>query len=164
MVPGIVTLIPNFILMRQIGWIGTFQGMVAPFLLMTPFAVFFMRQFFMGINKEVEEAALIDGANRFMIFWRVVLPIAQSQLVTLGVITFIASWNDYLWPLIVGGQNDSTRVLTVALGVFRYQTSYGAPDWSGLMTSTTLAIIPSILVFVFLGRRLLDSIGFSGIK
>jgi multiple sugar transport system permease protein len=164
MIPGIVTLIPNFILVRQLGWIGTFPGMVAPFLLMTPYAVFFLRQFFLGINKEIEEAALIDGASRFMIFWRIIMPIAQPQVVTLGVITFIASWNDYLWPLIVGGQNVDTRVLTVALGIFRYQTSYGAPDWSGLMAGTTLAIIPTILVFVFLGRRLLDSIGFSGIK
>jgi multiple sugar transport system permease protein len=163
-IPGIVLLIPNFILMRQLGWIGTFQGMVAPYLLMTPYAVFFMRQFFLGINREIEEAALIDGASRFTTFWRIILPIAQPQVVTLGVITFISAWNDYLWPLIIGGQNTNTRVLTVALGIFRSQTTYGAPDWAGLMSGTTLAIIPTILVFFFMGRRLLDSIGFSGIK
>ena len=163
-IPGIVMLIPNFFLMKELSWIGTFQGMVSPALLMTPFAVFFMRQFFLGINKEIEEAARIDGASRFMTFWRIILPIAQPQVVTLAVITFIFSWNDYLWPLIIGGQDAGTRVLTVALGIFRSQTAYGAPDWSGLMSGTALAIIPTILVFFIVGRRLLDSIGFSGIK
>lgn len=163
MVPGIVTLIPNFILMRDLNWINKFQGIVAPFLLMTPFAVFFLRQFFLGVNRELEEAAKIDGASIFVIFFRLILPISRPPLVTLGIITFITAWNEYLWPLIVG-QNENVRVLTVALGIFRSQTPQGAPDWSGLMAGTTLAIIPTLILFFLVGRQVLDSIQFTGFK
>ncbi|WP_420630245.1 carbohydrate ABC transporter permease [Candidatus Leptofilum sp.] len=163
MVPAIVTLIPNFILMRQLEWLNTFAGVVAPYVLMTPFAVFFLRQFYLGVNREIEEAAKIDGANIFSIYWRVILPISRPPLITLGIITFIQSWNEYLWPLIVG-KDEGVRVLTVALGVFRSQTPQGAPDWSGLMAGTTLAIIPTLILFFILGRRVLDSIQFTGFK
>lgn len=163
MVPGIVMTIPNFILIRNLGWIDTFWGIVAPVFLMTPFAVFFLRQFFLGVNREVEEAALIDGADVPTVFFRVVLPMTVPAVTTLAVITFISSWNNYMWPLIVGNK-ETVRVLTVALGVFRSQTPQGAPDWSGLMAATTLAIIPTFLLFLFAGRKILDSIQFSGFK
>lgn len=163
MVPGIVMTIPNFILVRNLGLINTFAGIVAPTFLMTPFAVFFLRQFFLGINREVEEAALIDGASVPTVFFRVVLPMTVPALATLGVITFISSWNNYMWPLIIGS-DVKVRVLTVALGVFRSQTPQGAPDWTGLMAGTTLAIIPTLILFLFAGRKILDSIQFSGFK
>jgi multiple sugar transport system permease protein len=163
MVPGIVTLIPNYILVRTLGWLNTFQGIVAPYLLMSPFAVFFLRQFFLGINREIEEAAKIDGASLFGIFWRIVVPISGPPLVTLGTLTFIGTWNEYLWPLLVG-QDENVRVLTVALGIFRSQTPQGSPDWGGLMAGAVLSILPSIALFVILGRRAINSIQFSGIK
>jgi len=163
MVPPIVTLIPNFILMRQLELLDTFVGMVAPFFFMTPFAVFFLRQFFLGVNHEIEEAAKMDNAGIFTIFWRIILPISRPPLVTLAIITFITAWNEYLWPLIVG-KDESVRVLTVALGIFRSQTPQGAPDWSGLMAGTTLAIIPTIIIFMVVGRQVLDSIQFTGFK
>ena len=163
MVPGIILFIPNFVLMRQLHWIGTYQGMIAPAFLMTPFAVFFMRQFFLGLNRDLEEAAKLDGASPFGVFWRVSLPLSQGPLLTLGILTFIASWNDYLWPLLVG-RDEKVRVLTVALGIFRSQTPQGAPDWSGLMASTVVAVIPMMLLFIFLGRKVIDSIQFSGFK
>ncbi|MEZ4727055.1 MAG: carbohydrate ABC transporter permease [Caldilineaceae bacterium] len=102
MVPPIVTLIPNFILIRELNLMDSFLGMILPTFLMTPFAVFFLRQFFLGVNREVEEAARIDGASIITIFWRIVLPITRPPLVTLAIITFITMWNEYLWPLIVG--------------------------------------------------------------
>ena len=163
MVPAIVTLIPNFILVRQLGLLNTFGGIVAPYILMTPFAVFFLRQFFLGVNREVEEAAKMDGAGIFRVFWQVVMPMTRPPMATLGIITFITAWNEYLWPLIVGKQ-EQVRVLTVALGVFRTQTPQGAPDWTGLMAGTTLAIIPTLVLFLFLGRMVLDSIQFTGFK
>jgi multiple sugar transport system permease protein len=163
MVPGIVMTIPNFILVRNLGWIDTFAGIIAPVFLMTPFAVFFLRQFFLGVNREVEEAALMDGADVPTVFFKVVLPITVPAITTLAVITFISSWNNYMWPLIVGNK-ETVRVLTVALGVFRSQTPQGAPDWTGLMAATTLAIIPTFLLFIFAGRKILDSIQFSGFK
>lgn len=163
MVPGIVLFIPNFVLMRQLDWINTYQGMIAPTFLMTPFAVFFMRQFFLSLNKDLEEAAKLDGATPFGVFWRVALPLSKGPLFTLALLTFITSWNDYLWPLLVGS-DENVRVLTVALGIFRSQTPQGGPDWAGLMASTVVAVIPTFLLFIFLGRRVVDSIQFSGFK
>jgi len=163
MVPGIVLFIPNFVLMRNLGWLDTFQGIVAPVFLMTPFAVFFMRQFFLGFNKDLEEAARLDGLGHFGIYWRIALPLSKAPIITLAILTFIQNWNEYLWPFLVG-RDESVRVLTVALGIFRSQTPQGAPDWSGLMAGTLIAIIPTLLIFMVLGRRVVDSIQFSGFK
>ena len=163
MIPGIVLFIPNFVLVRQLGWLNTFQGMVAPYLLMTPFAVFFLRQFFLSLPLELEEAARLDGASRFGIFWRIVLPVSQTPLATLAILTSINTWNDYLWPFLVG-RDDSIRVLTVALGIFRSQTPQGVPDWTGLTAATLLSIVPIFLLMIFLGRRIIDSLAFSGLK
>jgi multiple sugar transport system permease protein len=163
MVPGIILLIPNFVLMRQLGWIGTFQGIIAPTFLMTPFAVFFMRQFFLTLSRELEEAAILDGCSRFGVFWRVALPLSRPPLITLAILTFIGSWNEYLWPLLVG-RDEEVRVLSVALSIFRSQTPQGAPDWGGLMAGAALAIIPTIILFLVLGRKVVDSIQFSGFK
>lgn len=163
MIPGIVLFIPNFVFVRQLGWIGTYQGIIAPTFLMTPFAVFFMRQFFLGLNRDLEEAATIDGASRIGLFWRIALPLVKGPLVTLAILTFIGSWNDYLWPLLVG-RDESVRVLTVALGIFREQTPQGAPDWPGLMAGAAVSIVPTIIIFIFFGRKVVDSIQFSGFK
>ncbi len=163
MVPGIVTLIPNFILIRNLEWLDTFQGIIAPKFLMTPFAVFFLRQFFLGINREVEEAAKIDGASLFGVFWKIVLPMSMAPITTLAILTFITEWNDYLWPFLVG-KDENVRVLTVALGIFRSQTPQGAPDWTGLMAGALVAMVPILILFALTGRKAIDSIQFSGIK
>ncbi|MBK8034301.1 MAG: carbohydrate ABC transporter permease [Anaerolineae bacterium] len=163
MIPGIVLFIPNYVLIRQLGWIGTFQGMVAPSLLMTPFAVFFMRQFFISLNRDLEEAALLDGATYFGVFWRISLPLMRGPLLTLALLTFIGTWNEYLWPFLVA-RDENLRVLTVALNIFKSQTPQGAPDWTGLMAGTVVSIVPTILLFIFFGRRVVDSIQFSGFK
>lgn len=163
MIPSIVLFIPNYVLIRQLGWIGTFQGMVAPLLLMTPFAVFFMRQFFLGLNRDLEEAALLDGATHFGVFWRISLPLMRGPVFTLALLTFIGAWNEYLWPFLVA-RDESLRVLTVALNIFKSQTPQGAPDWTGLMAGTVVSIVPTILLFIFFGRRVVDSIQFSGFK
>jgi len=163
MVPSIVMTIPNFILVKNLGWLNTYLGIAAPALLMTPYAVFFLRQFFLGINRELEEAAYIDGAGKLKVFSSVVLPMSTTCLVALAVITFITQWNDYMWPLIVG-KDESVRLLTVALGIFRSQTPNGLPDWGGLMAGTTLAIVPTLAIFVAFGRRIVDSINFSGFR
>ncbi len=163
MVPAIILLIPNFILVRTLGWIGTYQGILAPTFLMAPFAVFFLRQFFLTLSRELEEAAILDGCSRFGIFWRVALPLTRAPLITLAILTFIASWNDYLWPFLVG-RDEEVRVLSVALAIFRSQTPGGQPSWGALMAGATLAIIPTIIIFLVLGRKVVDSIQFSGFK
>jgi multiple sugar transport system permease protein len=163
MVPSIVMTIPNFILMKQLGWLNTYIGIMAPALLMTPFAVFFLRQFFLGINRELEEAAFLDGAGKLRTFFQIILPISSTSLSTLAIITFINQWNDYLWPLIVG-KSEKVRLLTVALGIFRSQTPQGMPDWGGLMAGTTMAIVPTMLLFFVFGRRIVNSINFTGFR
>ena len=163
MVPGIVTLIPNFLLIRQLEWDNTFLGIIAPTFLMSPFAVFFLRQFFLGINKELEEAAGLDGASKFGIFWRIIVPISGPPIVTLAILTFVTTWNAYLWPFLVGG-DENVRVLTVALAIFRSQTPQGAPDWTGLMAATIVSMIPTLVLFMILGRRVVNNIQFTGFK
>lgn len=163
MVPGIVMLIPNYILIYDLGWINTYQGIIAPTFLMSPYAVFFLRQFFLGINRELEEAAYLDGAGYFQVFFRFILPISQGPVLTIGLIVFITQWNDYFWPFLVG-RDESVRVLTVALSVFQSQLPTGAPDWPGLMAGTILTAIPILAIFFLMGRRLTTTLQFTGIK
>ncbi|NUU14801.1 carbohydrate ABC transporter permease [Curtobacterium pusillum] len=163
MVPAIFTLLPNFALIKELGLVDNVLGIALPTMLMTPFAVFFLRQFFLGISKEVEEAALIDGAGKVRVFFRLVLPMAAAPIATLAVLTYITSWNDYFWPLMVS-YTDSSRVLTVALGVFKSQSPQSGTDWSGLMAATLVAALPMIVLFGLFAKRIVNSIGFSGIK
>ncbi|MDN6428269.1 MAG: carbohydrate ABC transporter permease [Propionibacterium sp.] len=163
MVPSIFTAIPNFVLIKQLGLLNTFAGIILPTFFMTPFSIFFLRQFFLGIPREIDEAAMIDGAGPFKVFFRVIVPMASAPLITLGVLTFITSWNDYMWPLLVG-QSENVRVLTVALGIFRSQKPQGSPDWSALMAAALVAALPIVILFTILGKRIVNSIGFTGIK
>src|SRR3954451_20678153 len=163
MIPPIFTLIPNFVLIKNLGWLNSFPGIVAPFFLMTPFAVFFLRQFFLGISKEVEEAALLDGAGRWKIFRQLIIPMSAAPLVTLAVLTYITAWQEYMWPLVTG-DSERVRVLTVALNAFKSSTPTAAPPWGPLMAATFLAAVPLIILFLALAKRMVDAIGFSGIK
>jgi multiple sugar transport system permease protein len=163
MVPPVFTLIPNFVLIKNIGLLNTLPGIAAPYLLMTPFAVFFLRQFFLGISREVEEAALMDGASKVRVFFRLILPMSVAPITTLAILTYIAAWNEYFWALMVS-YTDKSRVLTVALGVFKSQTPQTGPDWSGLMAATLVAALPMLLLFMLFAKRIVNSIGFSGIK
>ncbi|MBA2810994.1 carbohydrate ABC transporter permease [Streptomyces sp. KM273126] len=163
MVPTIFTLLPNFVLIKQLHLVDTLLGIALPTLFMTPFAVFFLRQFFMNIPREVEEAALLDGAGKVKIFFRVILPMASTPIITLSVLTYITSWNDYFWPLMVS-YSDSSRVLTVALAIFRAQTPATGVDWSGLTAATLIAALPMLVLFACFARRIVSSIGFTGIK
>jgi multiple sugar transport system permease protein len=163
MVPPIFTALPNFILIKNLGLINTFPGLILPYFFMTPFAIFFLRQFFLGINREIEEAAKLDGAGHWRIFFRIVLPMSWAPIITLFILTFITQWNEYFWPLLVGS-NDKTRVLTVAIGVFRSQTPAGSPDWAGLMAAVLVAALPILILFFTFAKKIVNSIGFSGVK
>ncbi|MEV4475510.1 carbohydrate ABC transporter permease [Nonomuraea salmonea] len=163
MVPAIFTLLPNFVLIKELGLVDTVLGIALPTMLMTPFAVFFLRQFFLGISREVEEAALVEGASKTRIFFRLILPISAAPISTLSILTYITSWNEYFWPLMVS-YTDKSRVLTVALGVFKSQKPQAGPDWAGLMAATLVAALPMLLLFFVFARRIVNSIGFSGIK
>lgn len=163
MIPGILTLLPNFALIRDLGLIGTMPGMMLPALLITPFAVFFLRQFFLSIPREVEEAAALDGVGPLGRFFRIAIPMNIGPISTMILITFVGMWKDYLWPLLVG-RDESVRLLTVGLAVFQQQSPNTAPDWTGLMAGSTLSVIPALLILIFLGRQLVQSINFSASK
>jgi multiple sugar transport system permease protein len=163
MVPPIYTALPNFILIKNLGLLNTFPGLIAPYFFMTPFAIFFLRQFFLGISQEIEEAAKLDGAGHWRIFFQIILPMSTAPMVTLAILTFINMWNEYFWPLLVGN-DEQTRVLTVAIGVFKSQTPAGSPDWAGLMAATLVAALPILILFFMFAKKVVNSIGFSGMK
>src|SRR6476620_7785968 len=163
MIPPIFVMLPNFILIKNLGLINTFPGLILPYFFMTPFAIFFLRQFFLGISKEIEEAAKLDGAGHWRIFFRIILPMSSAPIVTLFILTFINMWNDYFWPFLVA-TNEQVRVLTVALGVFRSQTPAGSPDWAGLMAAVLVAALPILILFFAFAKKIVNSIGFSGLK
>ncbi|MFF1883965.1 carbohydrate ABC transporter permease [Pseudarthrobacter sp. NPDC058196] len=163
MVPPIFTALPNFLLIKNLGLLNTLAGLVLPYIFMTPFAIFFLRQFFLNMSREVEEAAMLDGAKHLRIFFQIILPNAAAPIATLALLTFIGQWNEYFWPLLVG-QDESVRVLTVGLGVFKSQSPQGAPDWSGLMAATLVSALPVLILFAAFGKKIVNSIGFSGIK
>lgn len=163
MVPGVVTFIPNFILIKDLGWLNTMAGMVAPFCLMQGFSVFFLRQFFLSIPRDLEEAAMIDGASHLYIFARVVLPLSVTPLATIATLTGINMWNEFFWPFLVA-KDEAQQVLPVALQSFKSQTPQGQPDWSGLMAATAITVLPTVLLLVGFGRRVVESVQFSGGK
>ena len=163
MVPSIFTLLPNFVLVKQLHLVDSLLGVALPTMLMTPFAVFFLKQFFMNIPRELEEAALLDGASKVRVFFQLILPMSRAPISTLAILTYITAWNDYFWPLLVS-YTDSSRVLTVALAVFKSQAPQTGPDWSGLMAATLVAALPMLLLFAAFAKRIVNSIGFTGIK
>ncbi|HEY0805557.1 MAG TPA: carbohydrate ABC transporter permease [Pseudonocardiaceae bacterium] len=163
MVPGILTLLPNFVLVKDLGLTNTFTGMILPGALFSAFNIFFLRQFMLGLSTEVEEAALIDGAGPLRVFFRIILPMTVAPITTLSLLTFINTWNDYFWPLLITN-DDSVRPLTLALAIFKQSSPQEAIDWSGLMAATLVAAFPMLLLFMVFGRRIVNAIGFTGIK
>jgi multiple sugar transport system permease protein len=163
MVPGILTLLPNFVFIKDLGLTNSFAGMILPGALFSAFDIFFLRQFMLGLSTEIEEAAVIDGAGKLRVFFQVTLPMAAVPITTLSLLTFINTWNDYFWPLLVTN-DQSVRPLTLALAVFKQSSPQEAPDWAGLMAATLVAALPMLLLFVAFGRKIVDSIGFAGLK
>ena len=163
MVPGILTLLPNFILINDLGLLNTFAGLLLPGAFFSAFNIFFLRQFMLGLSSEVEEAALIDGAGPWKTMFRITLPMTSGPLTTLSILTFIGTWNDYFWPLLVA-DDPQVRPLTLALGVFQQASPQSQPDFAGQMAATLVAALPMLLLFMIFGRRIVNSIGFSGIK
>ncbi|MCM3712978.1 carbohydrate ABC transporter permease [Alkalihalobacillus oceani] len=157
MIPVQVTIIPQFILMNYFGWIDTYQGLILPNAF-TAFGTFLLRQFFLGIPYELEEAGRIDGCTRFGLYWRIILPLGKPALAALAVFSFVNQWNNFLWPLIM---TNSVEMRVLSVGLQAFQLQYGTV-WHLMMAAAAIAIIPSILVFVFLQRYLEEGITMSG--
>jgi len=159
MIPSQVTMIPNFIFINLLGWTDTYTGLILPNVF-TALGVFLLRQFFMTIPKEYEDAAKIDGASRFYIYLHVILPLSIPALSTLAVFTFVFQWNNLMWPLIVVNK-DIMKTLTLGLATFQGMYS---TNWSLLMAAAVMGIIPSFAVFVLGQKYLIKGITLSGIK
>lgn len=163
MLPGIMTLLPNFVLIKDLGLLNSLGGMILPSALFSAFDIFFLRQFMLGLSSEIEEAAFIDGAGPLRILFRITLPLTSGPLTTLSILGFITTWNNYFWPLLVNS-SAKTEPLTVALAVFKQSSPQDQTDWAGLMAATLLAALPMLALFMIFGRRIVDSIGFTGLR
>jgi multiple sugar transport system permease protein len=159
MVPPVLNYIPLYAIVDRLGWIDTPWAMIFPGL-GSVFGIFLLRQFFIGIPVELEEAARIDGANSWQIFFRIILPLSKPALVTLALFTFMANWNDFLWPLIVTNDME-TRTLPVGLSLLQgyYNIQFGK-----LTASTIISAVPVVILFLFSQRFFIKGITLSGIK
>ncbi|HEV2528615.1 MAG TPA: carbohydrate ABC transporter permease [Thermomicrobiales bacterium] len=159
MVPSQVTITPLFILMRQLDWINTYQALILPGIV-SAFGTFLIRQAMLGIPREYEEAAFLDGANHWQVFRSVVLPMVRPALATLAVFAAMGSWNDYLWPLFV--INDQ-ELMTLPVGLSLLQGRYDT-DWNLLMAGSVISVVPIILVFLAAQRAFVNGVVTSGLK
>jgi multiple sugar transport system permease protein len=157
MIPQQVTIVPLFLLMRDLGWVNTFNALILPGAF-NAFGVFLLRQFFLTIPQELEEAAVMDGAARLRILWQIIVPLSGPALATLAVFTFVREWNAFLWPLIV---TSSPEMRVVSVGLTLFMGQYGT-EWNLLMAAATVTVLPTIAVFVLAQRYFVQGIALSG--
>ncbi len=160
MIPGVVTFVPLFVLVANAGLIDTIPGLILPFLV-SPFGVFLMRQFFLGLPRDLMDAGRVDGAGELRIFASIFLPLCGPALATLGILTFLGSWNNFLWPLVVA-QTEAHYTLPVALAL--YSTGQNSTQYGLLLAGATVVVLPILLVFMIFQRRFIEGIATTGIK
>ena len=161
MIPFPVIMVPMYLVFRELGWIGTLKPLWVPAWFGGAFSIFLLRQFFMGIPKDLDEAARIDGMNHWSIFWRVIVPLSKPALAVVALFHFIAVWNDFLAPMLF---LTKTEQFTLALGLQMYQSKAGLTPWNLLMAASTLVVLPVIVLFVLAQRSLVRGIAAEGLK
>jgi multiple sugar transport system permease protein len=159
MVPFEVTLIPNFILIRQLGWIDSYAALIVPFIF-SAYGTFLLRQYFLGIPRDLDDAAKMDGASYFTIYRRIYLPLSGPALATLGVFVFLFFWNSLFWPLVV---TNSMEMRTVPYGLAMF-VGREIVQWNLMMAATTVAVVPTLIVFLLAQRYFVQGITLTGIK
>lgn len=161
MVPFPVVMVPVYSLFRALGWIGTLKPLWVGSFCAGAFNVFLLRQFFLTLPKDLSEAARIDGCSEFRIFWQIILPLSKPALMVVGLFQFMATWNDFMGPLIfLTDQKD----FTLALGLQFFQSQHGGTEWHYLMAASTLIVLPVILLFFFTQKSFIEGISMTGIK
>lgn len=161
MIPSVVLVIPQFILVRSLGWVNSYAALIVPGMF-GAFGTFLLRQSFMGLPKDFEEAAFVDGANHFTIFWRIILPLSQPALATLAVFSFMNLWNAYLWPLFAARQPD---VMTLPVALATLQSGPRAlTEWNMVMAGAVVTVLPILIVYLLAQRWFVQGIVSSGIK
>jgi multiple sugar transport system permease protein len=158
-IPPIIFIIPNYLVVDFFGWINRLPAVIFP-LAASAFGVFLLRQFFLAIPVELEESARVDGANSFQIFIRIIVPLSKPILATLGVLSFLTNWNDFLWPVYVLFTPDA---VTLPPGLSRLQGAYQA-DYPVILAGAVIASIPVLILFVFLQRFIIESVSQTGVK
>ncbi|KUK93907.1 carbohydrate ABC transporter permease [Mesotoga sp. B105.6.4] len=159
MIPFSAILIPLFLIVRNFGWIDSYRGLIIP-AIPHAFGIFFLRQFYLGFPRELEEAAIIDGSGLVRVFFKIVLPLSKPVLSALAVFFFLANWNSFMWPLVI---INSPQMRTVQLGIAQYGGEYNNP-WAIQLAACTVALIPTLIVFVVLQKQLMQSIKMTGMK
>ncbi|MCL4546102.1 MAG: carbohydrate ABC transporter permease [Chloroflexi bacterium] len=159
--PSQVTVIPQFVLFQKLGWVNTFAPLIVPNYFGSAFNIFLLRQFFMTVPREMDEAAVIDGASWLQVWYRIMLPLSLPALGIIAIFQFIYSWNDFFGQLIYLNNNN---VWTVALGLAGFTASYGGTAWNLLMAASLVAVLPCILLFFFAQRYFVQGIVISGVK
>jgi multiple sugar transport system permease protein len=162
MIPNAVVLVPQYVLVQQLGWLSTYQGLIVPEAAVTfAFGVFLLRQFFLTIPHELEDAALIDGANAWQVFSRIIVPLSQPVLAALAIFAFRSAWNDFLWPLIAVNKAEMFP-LPVALALLR--GAYSSESYGPIMAGAALSALPLLIVFLIANRRIVEGVRLSGLK
>ena len=162
MIPNAVVLVPQSVLTQRLGWLSTYQGLIVPEAAMTfAFGVFLLRQFFLTMPGELEDAARIDGANRWDIFVRILLPLSQPVLGALAIFAFRSAWNDFLWPLIAVNRPEMFP-LPVALALLR--GAYSSESYGPIMAGAALSALPLLIVFLLANRRIVEGVRLGGVK
>ena len=162
MIPNAVVLVPQYVLVQRLGWLSTFPGLIVPEAATTfAFGVFLLRQFFLTMPAELEDAARIDGASALQVFTRVVLPLSQPVLAALAIFAFRSAWNDFLWPLIAVNRPEMFP-LPVALALLR--SAYSSESYGPIMAGAALSALPLLVVFVVANRRIVEGVRLSGLK
>lgn len=157
--PAFVFLVPNFLIVSQLGWLDSLWAIIVPSA-GGAFGVFFLRQFFLSLPTELEEAALIDGANTWTIFWRIVLPLSRPALATLAVLSFLTNFNDFIWPIYV---LFSPNNLTMPAGLSTLQNA-ASTNYPLIMAGAVIASVPAIILFIIAQRQIIESVSRSGLK
>jgi multiple sugar transport system permease protein len=159
MMPSMVTMIPRFILIMNVGWLDTFYGLIVPGLA-DAFGVFLLRQYFLTVPQDLVDAAAMDGCNPFQTFLKIALPLSRPILAAYGFLVILWTWNDFLWPLVVV---TSTEMHTISLGIQLFQNQY-TKNVAVMMAAASISILPMMVLFLFAQRFIIEGIAKSGLK
>lgn len=164
LLPGQVTIIPLYVLFARLGWVDTFLPLIVPAFFGSPFYIFLLRQFFLTIPYQYDEAALLDGASRFRIFWNIILPLARPAIATIVVFNFIGTWNDFFNPLIYINSFENAT-LTLGLNLLKTQIiGSGVTQWHLIMAASVLVLVPNIIIFFLAQQHFMKGINVGGLK
>ncbi|MBB3590638.1 multiple sugar transport system permease protein [Rhizobium sp. BK529] len=154
-----VIIVPLFVIVRAMGMLNTYAGLIVPSIF-NAFGIFLLRQYYLSLPREIEEAAIVDGAGYWRIYWSIILPLSRPIMSALAILFFLANWNAFLWPLTVASKAD---LWVVQVGIANFKSQYSA-SWNYMMAASTIVAIPTLVLFIIFQRQIMDSLKTSGLK